>query len=338
MGRPQHSQPLPPVEVIQQAFALRQDGRIVRRECHIAALAHEPATFIGPGGRLLARVYHEGRIRRIVAGRIAWCLAVGQWPKGVVRARNGVDDDLRPSNLIVVPHGRDPFGQISDKHSKGGKASSLDHRAKTTTTLINALATNPGSTVPMLSRLVGSSVSCTCTRLGKLSDAGLCIGPKCDARARWDLSPAGRELASSTNPVVVLDDRDRQVLAALALTSMGTVKLARRVEVCPMTIRRRVRLLVERGLAFADPRKFFSVTDAGLAALGPEAPQKPAPWVRVEAVSAANAKDVRERGQDDRTTAQRSAHSSMGAAKGAATTRLRKQQPSNWVGEFGLTG
>jgi hypothetical protein len=36
--------------------------------------------------------------------------------------------------------------------------------------------------------------------------------------------------------------------------------------------------------------------------------------------------------------AQRSADSSMGAAKGAATVRLRKRQPSNWVGEFDLTG
>jgi len=91
--------------------------------------------------------------------------------------------------------------------------------------------------------------------------------------------------------VVVLDDRDRQVLAALALTSMGTVKLARRVEVCPMTIRRRVRLLASAVWCSPTP-EVFSVTAAGLAALGPEAPQKPAPWVKVEAVSAANAKDV----------------------------------------------
>jgi hypothetical protein len=190
---------------------------------------------------LLARVYHQGRIRRIAAGRIAWALAVGQWPKGVVRARNGDDDDLRPSNLIEVRHGRDPFGAISGKHSKGGKASSLDHRAKMTTTLINALAEHPGSTVPVLSKLIGSSASCCCTRLGKLADAGLTCGPKCDARARWDLTPAGRELALSANPVVLLDDLDRQVLTALALAPKRQLQLVREVEVCSQTINTKTR-------------------------------------------------------------------------------------------------
>jgi hypothetical protein len=129
--------------------------------------------------------------------------------------------------------------------------------------------------------------------------------------------------------VVLLDDLDRRVLAALALTSMGTVKLARRVEVCPMTIRRRVRLLVERGLVFADPRKFFSITDAGLAALGPEAPQRPEPWVKVEAVSAARAKDVAERqgrqSVDDRTSWARSQQGSRARLKALSTAN--GQQP-----------
>ena len=160
-------------------------------------------------GRLLCRVYVDGRVRRIVASKAVWIVATGELPHGVVKPRDGDEHDLRESNLIEVRRGPKPFDQ-----AKGGKASSLDHRAKMTTTLINALAANPGSTVPQLSRLVGSSSSCTCVRLSKLADAGLCIGPRCDSRARWDLSERGRELAASTNPVVP-DQRDRDILAAL---------------------------------------------------------------------------------------------------------------------------
>ena len=60
-----------------------------------------------------------------------------------MRARNGVDDDLRPANLIVTQHGRDPFGAVSGKHAAGGKASALVERQARITTLINALAANP---------------------------------------------------------------------------------------------------------------------------------------------------------------------------------------------------
>ena len=149
---------------------------------HVAALAHEPATF-ALNGRLMVRVTVNGKIRRIAASRIAWALATGEWPKGVVRHRNGDEGDCRQENLLLTRHGRDPFGAISNKHSKGGRASSLAERRARTTTLVRTLADHPGATVPQISRLVGSSVSCTCTRLGKLSDMGLTCGPKCDARA-----------------------------------------------------------------------------------------------------------------------------------------------------------
>jgi hypothetical protein len=82
---------------------------------------------------------------------------------------------------------------------------------------------------------------------------------------------------------------------------------------------------------FADPRKFFSITDAGLAALGPEAPQKPAPWVKVEAVSAARARDVAERqgrhSVDDRTSWARSQQGSRARLKALATTLANKTEP-----------
>ena len=343
MGRPQASQPPVQIEYVRDALAVRPDGCLVWRErpaSHFPERVDDrsrfnnqraggPAGFAGPDGRQMVRLQFEGRTRRIAALRVAWALAIGEWPRGVVRARDGNDNNCRFDNLILTKAGPRPFDW-----GKGGKASSLERRAKTTTTLIRTLADHPGSTVPQLSRLVGSSAPCVCTRLGKLSDMGLTCGPKCDARARWDLTPAGRELAAAANPVVI-DDLDRRILGALALIGMGTLKLARRVGACPMTIKRRARLLAARGLVFADPRKFFSITDGrvqepsrpdgrtsehgdglngcrrrlcslaeGRAALGPNNPPRPAPWLRPEQVSAAVAKDVRQRhGQepDDRS-------------------------------------
>ena len=295
MGR--RREPIPPLDIehIQQAFAVRQDGTLVRRDHHVAALAHEPATFVGPGNRLMVRVTVNGKIRRIAATRIAWALATGQWPKGVVRARNGIDDDLRFENLILTERGPRPFTK-----SAGGKASSLERRAKTTTTLIRTLSEHPGSTVPQLSRLVGSSAPCVCTRLSKLADMGFCVGPKCDARARWDLTPQGRALAASAIPP--LDNLDKRILAALVVVPMRLMALAHRIEVCRLTMRRRIEGLIERGLAAAQDGK-FSITAAGVQALGPDAPQRQ-PWVNLERVRASTAKDVVARHghePDDRT-------------------------------------
>jgi hypothetical protein len=56
-----------------------------------------------------------------------------------------------------------------------------------------------------------------------------------------------------------------------------------------LTAKRRLGLLTGRGLVFADPRRFFSITDAGREALGDAT--LPPRWVRVEAISAASAKD-----------------------------------------------
>jgi hypothetical protein len=93
MGRTR--QPLQPldVEVVQQAFGVRQDGTLVRRECHVAALTHEAATFRGPDNRLMVRVYINGAIRRMSAGRVAWVLACGAF-LGRARRAAGQDDQL----------------------------------------------------------------------------------------------------------------------------------------------------------------------------------------------------------------------------------------------------
>jgi hypothetical protein len=99
---------------------------------------------------------------------------------------------------------------------------------------------NPNLTLPQLSRLTGSSESCVCTRLGKLAENGFACSPKCNARVRWELSQAGREIAA----VPLLDDRDRDILLAIArrfaggAEPAGIVAIAREVGVCNLTVRR----------------------------------------------------------------------------------------------------
>ena len=253
-------------------------GQIVRRS------TGEPAIFRGPGAQLLVRVYHQGGIRRFAAGRIAWCLSCGEWPKGVVKPRNGVDDDLRPENLILVKAGARPFDQ-----GKGGKASSLDRRSQTSTALLRALAENPDATVPQLSQLVGRSESCCCVRLAKLEVQGLTCSPKCQAHIRWQLSQAGKELAMNGQPLIP-DERDRDILIAVTRSPMKIVSIGWAIGSCRLTAKRRVDLLVKRGLAVESDGK-FTATEAGLAALGPM-PQR---WLDMTRVSAALARDVQRR-------------------------------------------
>ena len=93
-----------------------------------------------------------------------------------------------------------------------------------------------------------------------------------------------------------------------------------------MTITRRCRLLVKRGLLSFDIRRFFSITVAGRQALGSDTPQRQ-PWVRPELVSAAAAKDVQLRSPtDDRSPSQRMAVARMAAQQSMAAQRFNKQR------------
>ena len=230
MGRPQTSQPPLPIEFIQQCFDVR-DRQLIWRERPHEHFPHRlddasrfnnqraggPAGFAGPDGKPMVRIQYGGKTRRVALLRVAWIVATGELPHGVVRPRDGDEWNASEGNLIVVKCGGNSFAI--------GK-SSLKHRAEIDSALIKTLAGHLGSTLPQLSRLTGSSASCCCTRLGKLADMGLTCGPKCDARVRWDLTPAGQALAAAALPPI--DDRDRQVLAALSVTGMGVTKLARR--------------------------------------------------------------------------------------------------------------
>ena len=136
----------------------------------------------------MGRVTVNGKIRRIAASRIAWALATGDWPKGVVRHRNGDEGDCRQENLLLTRHGRDPFGAISNKHSKGGKASVAPSGARDDDVDQDAHRSSGRDRAE-------TSQACRVERvvrlhsLEKLADMGLTCGPKCDARARWDLTP-----------------------------------------------------------------------------------------------------------------------------------------------------
>jgi hypothetical protein len=109
MGRTR--EPVPPLDVavVQASFDLR-DGRIIRRECHIAALSGESAVFTGPKGVPMVRLTHNGRIRRVLAAKCAWMLATGAAPTGAVKTKNGLADDFRLEDLVVIRRGVNPSG------------------------------------------------------------------------------------------------------------------------------------------------------------------------------------------------------------------------------------
>jgi hypothetical protein len=320
MGREQQTQPPVEPEFIRQAFMVgANSGALIRRS------TGESACYKDRSGQLLTRVYVDGRVRRVVASRVAWCLSAGKWPRGPVLPRNGDPNDMRAENLIETRHGRDPFGAISGKHSKGGKRSALHERQASDAALLRTLAEHQGAlTVPQLSQSLGQSAPCCCVRLARLERGGLVCGPHCNARRRWNLTAKGEALAAAPVPVV-LDDLDKRVLQIVARSPCRLVKIVAHTGICRLTARRRVNLMVERKLIEAQGRK-FSITDAGLVALGPSAPKR---WINTAAISAVSARDMQARhGEapaDDRTTAQRAAHARMarGRPRGGKQALMR---------------
>ena len=168
-------------------------------------------------------------------------------------------------------------------------------------------------------------MACACIRLSRLAAQGLCCGPACDQRRRWNLSQTGKALAESACPVL-LDDLDRSILAVLARSPLRLMALTRRTGRCRLTVRRRLNGLIEVGLVVQDVQN-FSVTPSGIAALG-DAPHRPAPWLRVEAVAASTARDVIERRRLNNLSA--SARSALG--------HLAAQRMKRSGSVFGMAG
>jgi hypothetical protein len=325
MGRGPLTEPQIDAGHIRASFMVAHNsGELLRRDrpCdsggYNAKFAGESATYRDPDGVLRVRLRYRGKKRTMSAGRIAWIVHFGAYPTGQVQTRDG-GDDLRPENLILTPH------CAHRPQSKAGRASALERRRGFSAALISAMAEHQGAGVAQLATIIGSSESCVSTRLSKLQRQGLTCGPQCCPGKAWALSQAGREAAAGRP---LLDDLDRDILRIVAQTPSGIVTIARRAGVCPLTARRRLGLLTGKGLVFADPRKFFSITPAGVAA--GDAPQRQ-PWVNPERIKASTAKDVVGRTYlDDRAQAERSRPGQMARA---AAKRNRSNAFNPWFEE-----
>ena len=320
MGRGVQLEPPVPVEFIQKSFCVR-DGCLVHRQSKRTDIVGEPAGF-AVNGRPVVRVQHMGKTRRIGLLRAAWAISTGAYPAGEVVPRDGDHWNASPANLTLVPH-------CSHKpQAAAGRASSLVRRQEADRALLAALAAHGGASIAQLSRITLTSESRVSTKLGKLAVQGLATSPQCVPGRSWMLTDQGRAVAMEERPL--LDDADRQILAVLHCSPMGHVRLSRRIGVCLLTAKRRASFLAERGLVIADIRKFYSITSQGIEALGPKS-QPPSRWIRVEAISAAAAKDVAERTTiPEATAAQRS---NSGKLARAAAKRNRST-PFNGGGFF----
>ena len=315
MGRACQTEPPVPVEFIQKSFCVR-DGCMVHRQSKRSDLVGGSAGFL-VGDKPMVRLQVGGKTRRIVLARAAWIVHHGEYPKGSVQPCDGDHWNAAPENLTVVP-------ACSHKpQAAAGRASSLERRQEADRALLAALAAHGGASIAQLSRITSTSESRISTKLGKLAVQGLATSPQCVPGRSWMLTDQGRAVAMEARPL--LDDTDRQVLAVLRSSPMGHVRLSRRIGCCLLTARRRANLLAERGLLVADVRRFYAITEAGIAALGPKS-QPPSRWVNVAAISAAAARDVRDRPRiDDRTQEERSRPGKM--ARAAA--RLNKSSNFN---------
>ena len=272
MGRRKQMEPPIPATYLAEAFEVRRRRVALARTragAHFperpedvanfnARFAGRPAGFL-INGSLFVRLQWRGRTRRMSALRVAWILATGAHPVGVVEARNGNEADLSPANLIERSRGWRRFGGLSRAQRRASDAA-----------VLAAMRDDPNASIAQLSALVGSDTPCVCRRLVKLAEAGLTCGPMCVPSLRWHLTGKGAEIAASERPM--LDDLDRDILRTIAQRDhIAAASVARRVEGKEMTARRRLRSLAERGLVINGDG--YSLTEAGRALVGSAEPQ-----------------------------------------------------------------
>jgi hypothetical protein len=326
MGRSAQLQPQIPVQVIRTALSVRQDGALVRRESKRTDLVGEPAGFL-VRDRPVVRIQFGDHTRRLGLLRAAWVIAHGAYPLGAVRPKDGDCWNAAPGNLELAKAGPRRADQ-----SRGGRASALEARAEADRALLQALAGQEAPSIAHLARTIGASEAVVSTKLGKLAARALVESPRCCPGRSWLITSKGREIATAGRPL--LDDLDRHVLAVLrsSPTPMRQLGLARRCGTCSLTIKRRVAVLAHRGLVtITGPQ--FRITSAGIEALGPDA-VKPTPWVRVEAISAASARDVADRTYIPEATA---ATRSNAGKLARASAKRNRSTPFNYP-VFGMTG
>ena len=107
----------------------------------------------------------------------------------------------------------------------------------------------------------------------------------------------------------------------MARAPVRQLELARRLGICSLTAKRRLGMLIERGLIDVNASR-YAITSGGRAALGDAAPK---PWLRSEAISAAAASDVQRRMQypNEMSAAERTRLSSLNASKARANAKAR---------------
>ena len=306
MGRQAQTEPPIGVDFLVASFELRQDGTMVRSASARGDLAHEPAIYDNGDGVSRVRFTFKGKRRTMNAARVASILHEGVHPKGQVETI-AAPNDFRLSNLRCVPRLR------HKPNAEASRQSALVARRDADLRLLTALASREHPSVAELARDVGLSKGPVSKRLSGLEARELAEGPRCCPARSWLITAKGRELVAAGR--APLDHLDMAILATLAATPMVGARLASRCAVSEPTAQRRARLLVQRGLVVSDPRRFFSITQAGREALGDIVPRRE-PWLRPEAVSAALSRDVVERRPvDDRTREQRSQHASLASRK-----------------------
>ena len=276
MGRTAVSHAPPPVSYLRQCFEIGDNsGRLPwrsrplehfgqRREDAANWNARFPGRAAGwmtPFG-LMVRFTFEGRTVRMLASRVAWAISTGTHPVGVIAPRDGDPTNMRPANLLERSRGW---------RRRGGP--SLAERRAADAAVLAAMRQHPGATIAEIAGIAGSGKPSARRRLAKLAAQGLACGPQCLPSRHWALTGAGLTLAASATPLV--DALDREVLAALRWRDHCTIaSLARRVERCEPTARRRLQGLAERGLVVNGAG--WSLTGPGLAAIG----GRPEPWVK----------------------------------------------------------
>lgn len=131
------------------------------------------------------------------------------------------------------------------------------------------------------------------------------------------------------NSQPVLDGLDTDILTMIASGPLRQLQLARRLGVASLTVKRRVTRLVSAGMVSTDTARRFCITKTGVAALGGDTPSpKVEPWLKVSAVSAASARDVVERNNDDRSVWAKSRHGTEARVKAAETMASVSGNPS----------
>jgi hypothetical protein len=299
-------------------------GALIRKACGAggARFVGGPASYRDTDGVLRTRFTYQGARRTMASARIAWILTRETYPRGqVVTIGDGAD--LKPENLTVVDN------CLHKPWTKGGgQASSLQRRAEIDRLLLSAMAEHEGAALTTLAKLAGLAEGRISVKLTRLAERGLAESPRCCPGKAWVLSAQGRAVAmGETN---ALDELDKTLLTTLAGSNvpLRQLGLARRCGVCTFTIKRRIGLLADRGLVLVRGPQFL-LTDAGRKALGPEAPVVK-PWFNPAMISAAAARDVRERVSiPEQTSVARSENGRLARAKARSNAKRGLTVPFN---------